>query len=174
MKTYKPRIIVAAILLAAAWCLWYARPVNFRVLTGIQDPDYIDILVYSISEDEIPHSSFRLRPGDPDMETVLQELETLQFHRNPLDFVQKLGAKTGLLDGAGRRMSYDKSDYDIWIGFHEGDRHSAVRSFGNNNWFYEYINHYDIPISLANNSRGREFGTFLFEMRQARENSPAG
>ena len=177
MKKYKTQIIVAAVILIVVWGIWYARPVNIYTLLDVDELEYIDILAMKISEEKTNsgHTTFRIKPGEPDMETILPELESLRFHRNPVDIIQKLCGKIGL-PTTGRSGRIDSNlDYDVHLFLSGKDDPDVIRqiSYFGENWYYRYEDSH-IRVSVKDGlERSRELGAFLYEFQKAHDSEQA-
>ena len=97
------------LILAAVWCLWYARPVDVYDLMGCEEPAYLSFTVLRQSDLDHP-GNLALTAGEPEMDVVLERLAELRFHRNPLEFVLRL------LPESTRSMKVDpEKDYRIYV-----------------------------------------------------------
>lgn len=154
--------------LAAAWCLWYARPVDIHFLLGDASPNWTTELVIAVTS---PYSrqSWTINPKDNQdgMELtaeVLTALEDLRFHRSPLEPILRLLPPMG-----GSAQSLDgETNYNIYLYFYDiksEDEWDTLLSmqFCINRWSYGVYNHLPLYVSHGP-EKGRELGAFLTEL----------
>ena len=82
-------IILFAAIIIIIGAFWYARPVDIHVLSSnAEEPDMIFIALrqHGASSSEIQDRSNTFTPEDPEWETVLSHIESLQFRRPPWNF----------------------------------------------------------------------------------------
>ena len=80
LQQYRTVIRRGILILAAVWCLWYARPVDIYDLMGCEDPAYLSVTVWRQADLDHP-GNLELTAGEPEMDIVLKRFAELRFHR---------------------------------------------------------------------------------------------
>lgn len=148
------------LILAAVWCLWYARPVDVYDLMGCEEPAYLSFTVLRQSDLDHP-GNLALTAGEPEMDVVLERLAELRFHRNPLEFVLRL------LPESTRSMKVDpEKDYRIYVyAYDQRENPILYLNFDITDWHRDLRR--ELPLYLVHGQeKGRELGAFLLEMAQ--------
>ena len=86
LRQHRTVICWGLLILAAVWCLWYARPLDIYDLIGCEEPVNLSVTVSRYSDLNHP-GNLSLSAGEPEMDAVLERLAELRFHRNPLEVV---------------------------------------------------------------------------------------
>ena len=152
-------ILRAVLLLAAAWCLWYARPLDIYDLMGCEEPAYLSVTASQYSDLDHPRN-LSLTSGEPEMGVVLERLAGLRFHRNPLEAILPFlpwNLRTSKVDLEEEYQillhAYDQQEDPIlYLNFNVSDWHWGQR---------EQLLHL-----VHGQEKGRELGAFLLEMTQ--------
>ena len=148
--------------LLMAWCLWYARPVDVYDLMGGETPEWLQITVFpQFSFPGVVHGDLLLAAGDPEMDAVLERLEDIRFHRNPLEIVLQF------LPQGDRTTEVDpEKDYRIQFFFYDGP--GQIRgglSFDLKDWRRWSFQRRELPLYVAHGQeKGRELGAWLWEL----------
>ena len=164
MKAYlqQHRMVIrrGILILAAVWCLWYARPLDIYDLMGCEEPAYLSVTVWRQADLDHP-GNLELTAGEPEMDIVLERFAELRFHRNPLEVILRF-----LPQGARSRKVEVEKDYQIHLFAYDQRKNPVL-----------YLNFYitdwhrglrrELPLYLVHGQeKGRELGAFLLEMTQ--------
>ncbi len=107
-QTHKKALRRGLLILLALWALWYARPLDVYDLMGGETPDYLMISIYPQSNfPAVLHDDLTLTAGTPKMDAVLERMEDIRFHRNPLEVVLQF------LPQGTRTTEVDPEDYRV-------------------------------------------------------------
>lgn len=148
------------------WCVWYARPVDLYDLMGGQDPAHLTAAVFPQKDwPSVTLENLDFSAGEPEMDTVMERLETLQFHRNPLEVVLRF-----LPQGVRSTEVDPELDYRIcFTAYDQSGQAILMLNFEINGW-YRLVGHRSLPLYISQEQeRGRELGAFLSEMSQTYE-----
>lgn len=149
------------------WAVWYARPLDFYDLTGGEAPAYLVISVFPQSGfPRVVHGELSLAAGEPEMDAVLERLEALRFHRNPLEVVLRF------LPQGSRATEVDpEEDYRIDLyPYDRQDRPLGMLRFHIDGWRRGYGR--ELPLYVfQGQEKGRELGAFLWEMSQSADSN---
>ena len=160
LQQYRTVIRRGILILAAVWCLWYARPVDISDRMGCEEPAYLSFTVLRQSDLDHP-GNLALTAGEPEMGVVLERLAELRFHRNPLEFVLRL------LPESTRSMKVDpEKDYRIYVyAYDQRENPILYLNFDITDWHRDLRR--ELPLYLVHGQeKGRELGAFLLEMAQ--------
>ena len=160
LQQYRTVIRRGILILAAVWCLWYARPLDIYDLMGCEEPAYLSVTVWRQADLDHP-GNLELTAGEPEMDIVLKRFAELRFHRNPLEVVLRF-----LPQGARSRKVEVEKDYQIHL-FAYDQRENPVLylNFIINDWHRGLQR--ELPLYLVHGQeKGRELGAFLLEMTQ--------
>nr|WP_326165362.1 hypothetical protein [uncultured Oscillibacter sp.] len=155
------------LVLLLLWAVWYARPLDFYDLTGGEAPAYLVISVFPQSGfPRVVHGDLSLSAGEPEMDAVLERLEKLRFHRNPLEVVLRF------LPQGDRITELDpEKDYQIDLYAYDGqDQPLWMLRFHINGWWRGFRR--ELPLYVfQGQEKGRELGAFLWEMSQSADSN---
>ena len=73
LRQHQTVICRGLLVLAAVWCLWYARPMDVYDLMGCEKPTYLTITVSQYSDLGHPEN-LSLTAGEPEMDIALERL----------------------------------------------------------------------------------------------------
>ena len=144
------------------WAVWYARPLNIYDLMGGGKPEYLTVSVRPQSSfPGVVHGDLSLAAGEPEMDAVLERLEDIRFHRNPLEIVLQF------LPQGDRTTEVDpEKDYRIQFFFYDGP--GQIRgglSFDLKDWRRWSFQRRELPLYVAHGQeKGRELGAWLWEL----------
>ena len=164
MKAYlrRHRTIIrrGLLILAAVWCLWYARPVDIYDLMGCEEPAYLSVTVWRQADLNHP-GNLDLTAGEPEMDIVLERFAELRFHRNPLEVILRF-----LPQGARSRKVEVEKDYQIFLFAYDQRKNPVLYlNFYITDWHRDLRR--ELPLYLVHGQeKGRELGAFLLEMAQ--------
>lgn len=163
MKKHWKKIAAGIVILAAAWCLWYARPVDIHFLMGNQEAEVIGGTVWpQFNFPELTNANVEFLAGTPEMEDLMQHLESLRFHRSPLEPLFQI-LPTGITS-----IEVDpEKDYRIYlIAYSKGNQVLTQMQFDINRWTY-YGPACPLPLFVSHGQeKGRELGAWLWEYSQ--------
>ena len=146
--------------LLVLWALWYARPLDIYDLIGGETLGYLQISVFPQSEfPKVIYGNLTLTAGKPEMEAVLERLEEIRFHRNPLEVVLRF-----LPQGTRVTEVDPEKDYRIqFFAYGEEGRFLRGLSFDLTYW----RDYRSLPLYvLHGQERGRALGAYLWELYQ--------
>lgn len=146
------------LVLAAVWCLWYARPLDIYDLMGCEEPAYLSFTVLRQSDLDHP-GNLALTAGEPEMDVVLERLAELRFHRNPLEVVLRLFPEST------RSVKIDlEKDYRIYLyAYDQRENPILYLNFDITDWHRDLRR--ELPLYLVQGQeKGRELGAFLLEL----------
>ena len=154
--------------LAAAWCLWYSRPVDIYFLLGAHEAEYISAVVNPQTGFPQPDfKNFDLAAGDPYMEELMQNLESLRFHRSPLEPLLKLLPSTG----SSAKTIDAEQDYSFHLYFYSDKPEYILNvAFWIDKWSYDRYESLPLYVSHGQD-RGREIGRLLDEIAEKSESN---
>lgn len=149
------------LLLAAVWCLWYARPVDIYDLMGGEEPAYLSVSVWRQADLDHP-GNLNLTAGEPEMDSVLERFAELRFHRNPLEVVLRFFPQ-----GARSRTVEVEKDYQIYLfAYDQRENPILYLNFYITDWHRNFRR--ELPLYLAQGQeKGRELGAFLLELSRS-------
>lgn len=167
MKTFcqahKKALRRGLLALLVLWAVWYARPVDVYDLMGGEAPGYLQISVFpQFSFPEVVHDDLLLAAGEPEMDAVLERLEDIRFHRNPLEiFLQFLpqGTRTTKVD--------PEKDYSMdFSAFDRDGRLILNLRFQIQGWYRTAWGlDRELPLYVFHGQeKGRELGAWLWEL----------
>lgn len=160
LQQYRTVIRRGILILAAVWCLWYARPVDIYDLMGCEEPVYLSVTVWRQADLNHP-GNLDLTAGEPEMDIVLERFAELRFHRNPLEVILRF-----LPQGARSRKVEVEKDYQIHL-FAYDQRKNPVLNLNFNITYWHRGLQRELPLYLVHGQeKGRELGAFLLEMTQ--------
>jgi hypothetical protein len=159
LRQHRTVICWGLLILAAVWCLWYARPLDIYDLMGCEEPANLSVTVSRYSDLNHP-GNLSLSAGEPEMDAVLERLAELRFHRNPLEVVLPFlpwNLRTSKVELEKEYQilfhAYDQlEDPVLYLNFNVTDWHWGQR---------ERLLHL-----VHGQEKGRELGAFLLEMAQ--------
>lgn len=161
-QRHKKAVLWGLLALAAAWCLWYARPVDIHFLMGSQNAEYIGAAVWpQFDFPKLTRENLDFTAGTPEMKELMEHLETLRFHRSPLEPLLRF------LPSGGRASEVDpEKDYHVYlIAYTEEYDVLTQIDFFIDQWHYGPSA--KLPLYLfKGQEKGRELGAFLWEMSQ--------
>ena len=162
-QTHKKALGRILLVLLLLWAVWYARPLDVQDLMGGEAPEYLAVSVWPQSDfPKVVHGDLSLAAGDPEMDAVLERLENLRFHRNPLEVVLRFLPQ-------GDRVTEVDPEKDYKIDFFAYDRQSRplwTLRFHINGWWRGFGR--ELPLYVSHGQEaGRELGAFLWEMSQS-------
>ena len=159
MKKHWKQIAVGIIALSAAWCLWYARPVDIHFLMGNQQADIIGGTVWpQFNFPKMTTAEVEFHAGTPEMDELMERLESLRFHRSPLEPLLRI------LPPGGKVTEIDpEKDYRIYlIAFTEDDEVLTQMQFNYDAW--NYGSTCTLPLFVSGGQeKGRELGAWLWQ-----------
>lgn len=159
MKKQWKKITAGIVVLAAAWCLWYARPVDIHFLMGNQQADVIGGTVWpQFNFPEMTNAEVEFHAGTPEMDELMERLESLRFRRSPLEPLLRIlpsGMKSTDVD--------PEKDYRIYlIAFTEDNEVLTQMEFQIDSWSYGSA--CTLPLSVSGGQdKGRELGEWLWQ-----------
>ncbi len=166
-KAHKKALCWGLAGLLAAWCLWYARPVDIHFLLGDNLPDTSSYVIH-IMHTYGPPPRVAAPKDAQEQEALTAELisrlEDLRFHRSPLEPLLRLlptmGRSARNLDG--------ETDYSIHLTFHRirpQEEWEPLLSlmFWVDRWSYGPYNKLPLYV-LHGQEKGRELGAWLWEL----------
>lgn len=141
------------------WALWYARPMDIYDLMGGETPEYLAVSVWPQSSfPKAVHGELALAAGEPEMDAVLECLEELRFHRNPLEVILQF------LPQGDRIAQVVDPEKDYQIDFYAYDRHNQplwILRFRINGWWRGFRR--ELPLYVPHGQeKGRELGAWLW------------
>ena len=144
------------------WAVWYARPLDIYDLMGGGKPEYLTVSVRPQSSfPGVVHGDLSLAAGEPEMDAVLERLEELRFHRNPLEVVLRFlpqGDRTTRVDPEKDYQidlfAYDRQSQPLW-----------TLRFHINGWWRGFGRELPLYVSQGQ-EKGRNLGAFLWKMSQ--------
>lgn len=157
-QSHKKALLLALAALLAAWCLWYARPVDAAFLLGQETPTKIEaILIPQWAADEgLPPLEVLLQ-GD-DVLPLWEELGALRFRRSPLEPLLRV-----LPPQDRGPMSFDpKLDCRILLYIQKGSQFSLTLDFWIDEWAYGPYGNLPLYVKDGQGS-GRKLADFLGE-----------
>ena len=164
-QTHKKALRRGLLILLALWALWYARPLDVYDLMGGETPDYLMISIYPQSNfPAVLHDDLTLTAGTPKMDAVLERMEDIRFHRNPLEVVLQF------LPQGTRTTEVDPEDYRVHFYYYdEQGQLLGGFSFDLTYWYRGNFQQRDLPLYVVHGQeKGRELGAFLWEMIQTK------
>lgn len=157
-QRYKKVVLRGILVLAVAWFLWYSRPVDIYFLLGAHEAEYISGVVNP--QAGFPQPDFKninLVAGDPEMEELMEQLESLRFHRSPLEPLLRLLPPMG---SSAKTIDMEQ-DYSFHLYFHsDKSEYVLLVKFWIDEWSYGRYESLPLYVSHGQN-RGREIGCFL-------------
>lgn len=165
-QRYKKATLWGLLALAAAWCLWYSRPVDINFLLRPHDAEFISGIVNPQAGFPQPDfKNFDLAAGDPEMEELMEQLESLRFHRSPLEPLLKLLPSTG----SSAKTIDAEQDYAFHLYFYsDKPEYILTIAFWIDKWSYDRYESLPLYISHGQD-RGREIGHLLNEIAEKSE-----
>lgn len=169
-KRIKIGIIILIVLIIAA-AAWYARPVSIYTLLDGEVPDLIGVSVESEAETyqndyNMTYHDMKLNAGTPELDALMTRLESLRFHRSPFELLYHLS-------NTKSSVSIDvEKDYTFFIDMYNKDGELIeMMQFWIAGWYYGPACR--LPLYVFNGQeKGRELGTWLWEMAQETEANP--
>lgn len=162
LKQHQKALRWGLLALLALWCLWYARPLDIYDLLGGESPEYLSISVYpQFSFPEVIHGNLTFAAGDPEMDELLERLEEIRFHRNPLEVVLQF------LPQGDRTTEVDpEKDYRIYFFAYDEQGHfSQCLQFDLTFWRHWNFQMRSLPLYVfQGQEKGRELGAWLWEL----------
>lgn len=161
------KILLIPVVLIIAAAAWFARPVSIHTLMKDRSPDCIGFSVWS--ESHFPDQrdiTFTL--GTPEADALMERLESIRFHRSPLEPLLR-----AISWPFGRSWEIDpKKDYRFYcIMYNENGETIQQMEFWISDWSYGPACR--LPLYVFNGQeKGRELGTWLWEMAQETEANP--
>lgn len=166
-QTHKKALGPILLALLLLWSVWYARPLDLYGLMGGEAPEHLAVSVWPQAEfPAVVHGDLSLTAGEPEMGAVLERLEELRFHRNPLEVVLRF------LPQGDRTTEVDpEKDYRIDLCAYDGqDRPLWMLRFHINGWWRGLGR--ELPLYVSHGQeKGRELGAFLWEMSQSTDSN---
>ena len=162
MKKHWKKIAAGIVILAAAWCLWYARPVDIHFLMGNQEAEVIGGTVWpQFNFPELTNADVEFLAGTPEMDELMEHLESLRFRRSPLEPLLRLlpsGMKSTEID--------PEKDYRIYLIAYTADNRVLTQmEFNIDSWYYGPA--CTLPLSVSSGQeKSRELGAWLWEYSQ--------
>lgn len=154
---------LALMVLLILWAVWYARPLDIYDLMGGEAPGYLAVSVWPQKEfPKVVQGNLTLAAGEPEMEAVLERLEELRFHRNPLEVLLQF------LPQGSRTLEVEaEKDYQIDLfAYDEHNQPLGLLRFHINGWWRGLGR--ELPLyTFRAQEKGRELGAFLWEMSQS-------
>lgn len=168
-QRHKRAALWGLLALAAAWCLWYSRPVDIYFLLGAHEAKFISGVVNPQTGFPQPDfKSFDLAAGDPEMEALVGQLETLRFHRSPLGPLLRLLPPMG----SSAKTIDAEQDYAFHLYFHSDESEYVLPvRFWIDEWSYGRYESLPLYVSRSQ-ERGREIGRLLDEIAENAESVP--
>lgn len=149
------------------WAVWYARPLDLYGLMGGEAPEHLAVSVWpQAGFPKAVHGELSLSAGEPEMDAVLERLEKLRFHRNPLEVVLRF------LPQGDRITELDpEKDYQIDFYAYDGQNQPLwMLRFHINGWWRGFGR--ELPLYVfQGQEKGRELGAFLWEMFQSADSN---
>lgn len=168
LQQHKKAVLRSLLVLLAAWCVWYARPLDIHDLMDGQTPEILAITTISQRYfPEIDQASVSLTPEDPEMDAAMEQLKALRFHRSPLDLA------LCFLPQRGRSVEVvPEADYSIYIdAYNRQNEWILSLTFDVKDWtlhdrqkggFHQFL-----PLYVNNGQvEGRKLGRFFEEIAQ--------
>ena len=160
-QAHKQALRRGLLVLLLVWAVWYARPLDVYDLMGGEPPEYLQISIFpQFQFPEVLNDSLVFAAGDPEMDAVLERMEDIRFHRNPLEVVLQF------LPQGTRTTEVHPEDYRVH--FYYYDEQSQLLggfSFDLTYWRRWNFQQRDLPLYvLHGQEKGRELGAFLWEM----------
>lgn len=167
-QRHKKAVLWSLLTLAAAWCLWYSRPVDIYFLLRPHEAEFISGVVNP--QAGFPHPDFKnfdLAAGDPEMEELMEQLQNLRFHRSPLEPLLKLLPSTG----SSAKTIDAEQDYSFHLYFYsDGPEYISNIAFWIDKWSYDRYG--SLPLYVSHGQeRGREIGHLLDEIAKKAESN---
>lgn len=162
-QTHKKAICQILLALLLLWAVWYARPLDLYGLMGGEPPEHLTVSVWpQAGFPKVVHGDLSLSAGEPEMDAVLERLEELRFHRNPLEMVLRFlpqGSRTTEVD--------PEKDYQIDLFAYDGQNKPLwMLRFHINGWWRGFGRELPLYVSQGQ-EQGRELGAYLWELSQA-------
>lgn len=170
MKTFyqhhKKVFLWGLLALAAAWCLWYSRPVDIHYLLAPYEEKYIGCVVSPQADFPQPDfKNFDLAAGDPEMEELMEQLQSLRFHRSPLEPLLRLFPTMG----SSAKTINAEQDYSFHLYFYsDKPEYILTIAFWIDKWSYDRWGGLPLYVSHGQD-QGREIGRLLYEIAQKSE-----
>ena len=157
LRQHQTVICRGLLVLAAVWCLWYARPMDVYDLMGCEKPTYLTITVSQYSDLGHPEN-LSLTAGEPEMDIALERLAELRFHRNPLEVIHPFlpwGLRTSKVELEKEYQimlhAYDQLENTVlYLNFNVTDWHWGQRE--------------QLLYLAHGQEKGRELGAFLLDL----------
>ena len=157
-QSHKKALLLGLAALLAAWCLWYARPVDAAFLLGQDTPTKIEVILIPqwASDEGIPPLEALLQGGD--VLPLWEELGTLRFRRSPLEPLLRVLPPRG----RGPKSFDPKRDCRILLTIQRGSQYALTLDFWIDEWAYgPYGN---LPLYVKDGQEaGRRLADFLGE-----------
>lgn len=160
-EAYKKALRRGLLVLLLVWAVWYARPLDVYDLMGGEPPEYLQISIFpQFQFSEVLNDSLVFAAGDPEMDAVLERMEDIRFHRNPLEVVLQF------LPQGTRTTEVHPEDYRVHFYYYdEQGQFLGGFSFDLTYWRRWNFQQRDLPLYvLHGQEKGRELGAFLWEM----------
>lgn len=167
-QRHKKAVLWSLLALAAAWCLWYSRPVDIYFLLRPHEAEFISGVVNPQAGFPQPDfKNFDLAAGDPEMEELMEQLENLRFRRSPLEPLLKLLPTMG----SSAKTINAEQDYSFHLYFHSDKSEYVLPvKFWIDEWSYGRYENLPLYVSHGQD-RGREIGHLLDEIAEKAESN---
>ena len=160
-QAHKKALRRGLLVLLLVWAVWYARPLDVYDLMGGEPPEYLQISIFpQFQFPEVLNDSLVFAAGDPEMDAVLERMEDIRFHRNPLEVVLQF------LPQGTRTTEVHPEDYRVHFYYYdEQSQFLGSFSFDLTYWRRWNFQQRDLPLYvLHGQEKERELGAFLWEM----------